>query len=71
MARSDFALRMLDYWNVQERDSLSVGPYLGNEWPLNCEMDVRLALAVLQTPLPGVDEVIQAQPCLDQKEEAC
>jgi dTDP-4-dehydrorhamnose reductase len=57
LSRADFALRMLDYWQVQPRDTLTIAPSDGR-WPLNCELDVRRAAAVLQTPLPGVDEVL-------------
>ncbi|MBK8904072.1 MAG: SDR family oxidoreductase [Anaerolineaceae bacterium] len=58
LSRADFALRMLDYWQVQPRDTLTIAPS-DNSWPLNCELDLRRATAVLQTPLPGVDEVLQ------------
>jgi dTDP-4-dehydrorhamnose reductase len=58
LSRADFALKMLDYWDVQERATLSVAPYTGSEWPLNCEMDVRLATAVLKTPLTTVAELL-------------
>lgn len=58
LSRSDFALKMLDYWDVQARATLSIAPYTGNEWPLNCEMDVSLATAVLKTPLTTVDELL-------------
>ncbi len=60
MSRADFGLRMLDYWGIPERNSLTIGPTNSPTWSLNCELDLRLATAVLHTPLPGVDEVLQA-----------
>ncbi|HID51041.1 MAG TPA: SDR family oxidoreductase [Anaerolineae bacterium] len=61
LSRADFALKMLDWWGINQRDTLHIGPSTGNQWPLNCELDLSLATAVLQTPLPGVDEVINVQ----------
>ena len=58
LSRADFALKMLDWWGIEPRDTLRIGPSTGSQWPLNCELDLSLAAAVLQTPLPGVDEVI-------------
>ncbi len=58
LSRADFALKMLDWWGIEPRDTLRIGPAAGSQWPLNCELDLSLAAAVLQTPLPGVDEVI-------------
>lgn len=57
LSRADFALSMLDYWQVQPRHTLTIAPSDGR-WPLNCELDLRRATAVLQTPLPGVTEVL-------------
>ncbi len=61
LSRSDFALKMLDWWRIDQRETLHIGPSTGSQWPLNCELDLSLATAVLQTPLPGVDEVIGGQ----------
>ncbi len=58
MNRADFGLRLLDWWGVTERSTLSVGPS-GNEWPLDCRLDLSLAQKTLATPLPGVDEVLR------------
>jgi len=57
VTRAEFALRMLDWWGIQERKTLTIGPGDGT-WPLDCRLDVGRAAAVLQTPLLGVDEVI-------------
>ncbi|MCP4420359.1 MAG: sugar nucleotide-binding protein [Chloroflexi bacterium] len=58
LTRAEFALKLLDYWQVQPRSTLSIGPATGNG-PLNCELDLRLATAVLETPLPGVTQTIE------------
>lgn len=59
ISRAEFALKMLDYWQIQPRDRLNVAPASGN-WPLNCELDLGRATAVLKTKLPGVDEVLKS-----------
>ncbi|MCA9956252.1 MAG: SDR family oxidoreductase [Anaerolineales bacterium] len=57
LSRAEFALRLLDYWQLQPRDTLTIAPSDGR-WPLNCELDLQRATAVLQTPLTGVDDVL-------------
>lgn len=59
LTRAEFALKLLDWWGISSRQTLTIGPSLGGQWPLNCELDLRRATAVLATPLPGVDEVCQ------------
>jgi dTDP-4-dehydrorhamnose reductase len=61
MSRAEFGLRMLDWWGIAERDSLTIGPSAGDKWPLDCELDLSRASAVLTTPLVGVDEVLMAR----------
>ena len=58
MSRADFALKLLDWWGVSERSTLTVGPS-GAEWPLDCRLDLSLAQNVLETPLLGFDEVLR------------
>ncbi len=58
MTRADFGRRLLDWWFVMERETLTFGPDESGQWPLNCEMDVTLAARLLRTPLLGVDEVL-------------
>lgn len=58
MTRAEFGLRLLDWWGVAERATLSLGPDESGRWPLDCEMDVSLAGRLLITPLSGVDEVL-------------
>ena len=57
MTRAEFALRMLDWWGVQDRGTLTMGPSDG-QWSLDCRLDVARATAVLTTPLSGVDDVL-------------
>ncbi len=58
LSRADFALKLLDYWQISPRRALAVAPSTGN-WPLNCVLDLERGTAVLKTPLPGVDQAIQ------------
>jgi dTDP-4-dehydrorhamnose reductase len=58
LTRAEFALKLLDFWNVQPRNSLTVAPSSGS-WPLNCEFNLDRATAVLQTPLPGIDQILK------------
>lgn len=59
MTRAAFSLKMLDYWDVTERDTLTVGPATSGNWPLDLTFDVGLGTAVLDTRLLSVDEVLQ------------
>jgi dTDP-4-dehydrorhamnose reductase len=59
MTRVAFGLRMLDWWGVTEHETLTLADDASGRWPLDCEMDVRLAERLLVTPLPGVDEVLR------------
>lgn len=58
MTRAAFGLRMLDWWGVATRETLSLGLDESGQWPLDCEMDVSRAAGLLRTPLWGVDEVL-------------
>lgn len=58
LSRAEFALRMLDWWQVTEREMLTIGPTTAGEWPLDCRLDLSLAMTLLSTPLWGVDEVL-------------
>lgn len=60
MTRAAFSLKMLDWWRISPRDTLRIGPSTGGQWPLDLTLDVGRATAVLQTPLPGVDAVLEA-----------
>ena len=58
MTRAEFGLRMLDWWGITERGTLTLGKDTSGCWPLDCEMDVGLAARLLSVPLLGVDEVL-------------
>lgn len=58
MTRAEFGLRMLEWWAVGERETLSIGEDDSGRWALDCEMDLSLARRTLRTPLPGVDDVL-------------
>lgn len=60
LSRAEFGLRMLNWWDVAERSTLSFGPGDGERWPADCTLDISRAQALLETPLPGVDEVLNA-----------
>lgn len=60
LTRANFGLRMLDWWQVRERESLNIGPS-DCAWPLDCELNLTLATNLLKTPLPGVDAVLAQQ----------
>lgn len=59
LTRADFGLKMLDWWGVASRDTLTIAPSLNDQWPLDCTLDLTRGTAVLQTPMPGVDDVLE------------
>lgn len=61
LSRAAFGVRMLDWWGITQRETLSFGPGDGERWPLDCTLDIALARKVLQTPLPGVDQALAVQ----------
>ena len=67
LPRADFALKMLDYWQVQPRTNITITP-AGSQWPLDCTLDLSRATAVLNTQLLGVDQVIQQTIAQDSTE---
>ncbi len=58
MSRAEFALKMLDWWGVTERETITIGPSIGGQWPLDCRLDLTLGTAVLNTPFLGVDALL-------------
>ena len=58
LSRAEFGQRMLDWWGVDRRETLGFGPSDPARCPLDCTLDIRRAQAMLQTLLPGVDEVL-------------
>ncbi|HSM58764.1 MAG TPA: SDR family oxidoreductase [Candidatus Sulfomarinibacteraceae bacterium] len=59
LSRAEFGLRMLDWWQIEARETLSFGPCDGERWPLDCTLDISRAGDLLQTSLPGVDDVLE------------
>jgi len=62
MSRSQFALKMLDWWQVSKRDTLQIGQADGTQWPLDLTLDLSRATAVLSTNNPGVDAILRQHP---------
>ncbi len=58
ISRATFGLRMLDYWQIATRDTLSHGTSDPSRWPQNTTLDISRASAELTTPLLGVDQVL-------------
>jgi dTDP-4-dehydrorhamnose reductase len=58
LTRAEFGLRMLDWWGIKERQFLTLGPSDHTKWPADCTYNLDQARQVLDTPLPGVDEVL-------------
>jgi dTDP-4-dehydrorhamnose reductase len=58
MSRADFGLRMLDWWQIEGRETLSLGESEPDRWPVDCTLDLTRAESMLETPLLGVDEVL-------------
>jgi dTDP-4-dehydrorhamnose reductase len=59
LTRAEFGLKLLDYWGVEPRGTLMIGPSTSGRWPLDCRLDLQLGTAVLHTPFLGVDEVLE------------
>ena len=58
MSRAEFGLRLLDYWGVAERATLTLAEDSSDRWPVDCALDVGRAAGLLRVPLLGVDEVL-------------
>jgi dTDP-4-dehydrorhamnose reductase len=57
MTRAEFGQKLLDWWAIEDRDTLRFGPS-DARWPRDCRLDTTLARQVLTTSLPGLDEVL-------------
>lgn len=57
VSRAYFGLKMLDWWGINRRDLVQVGPS-DPKWPLDTRLDLKLAKETLTTPLLGLDQVI-------------
>ena len=61
ISRAEFGLRMLDWWQIEERSTLVWGQSDADRWPADCTLNLSRAQSLLTTPLPGVDEVLWEQ----------
>lgn len=61
MSRAEFGLKLLGWWEIHDRASLTTGTSDPTQFPQDCRLDLTLAEATLKTPLLGVDEVFAAQ----------
>lgn len=59
MTRAAFGLRLLDWWGMTARETLTLAPDESGRWPLDCRMDVGMASRLLRVSLWGVDEVLE------------
>ena len=58
-SRADFGIKLLDWWGISSRETLSIGPTKA-EWPGDTRLDLTLAQEILDTPLLGFDAVLNA-----------
>lgn len=58
LTRAEFALRLLDWWGITERETLTTGLAEGGRWPLDCRLTLDRANSLLKTSLHGVDNVL-------------
>lgn len=65
LSRAAFGVKMLDWWGISRRKTLSFGPADGERWPLDCTLEIGRARQALRTPLPGVDDVLSVQERAD------
>jgi dTDP-4-dehydrorhamnose reductase len=61
LSRAEFGTRMLDWWQIEKRDTLNLAQSDPERWPVDCTFDLSLAQTVLATPLLGVDDVLSEQ----------
>ena len=61
MSRAEFGLKLLGWWEIHDRASLTTGTSDPTQFPQDCRLDLTLAESTLKTPLLGVDEVFAAQ----------
>jgi dTDP-4-dehydrorhamnose reductase len=59
LSRAEFGVRLLDFHRIQNRSTLRFGLGDPARWPSDVRLDVSRAVALLQTPLWGVDRVLQ------------
>lgn len=61
LTRADYALKLLDWWQFDERENLVIAPAPADApWPPNTTLTITRAKNLLQTPLRGVTETLRA-----------
>jgi dTDP-4-dehydrorhamnose reductase len=58
VSRAYFGLKMFDWWGIDGRDLVEVGPSV-SKWPLDTRLDLTVAKEILTTPLLGIDQVLE------------
>ena len=61
MSRAEFGMKLLRWWGYEQQDGLNFDLSSG-QWPKDCRLDIDLASQILETPLPGVDQVLGSKP---------
>jgi dTDP-4-dehydrorhamnose reductase len=62
LTRAEFALKLLDWWKVTERETLALGMAEDGRWPLDSRLILERASSLLKTPLYSVDDVLTNSP---------
>jgi len=57
MNRAELGLKLLGWWDIMERATLTTGTSDPEQFPQDCRLDLALAEQLLTTPMLGVDEV--------------
>ncbi len=61
MSRYEFGTALLRFHGISTEAVEAIPSPTGSQRPLNCTLDSSLARSLLETPLPGVDEVLSAR----------
>lgn len=60
ISRADYALKLLDWWQINKRDTLHIAPApVDAPWPPDTTLNINKALQLLKTPLPGVTKTLE------------
>lgn len=60
LTRADYALKLLDWWQFDERENLVIAPAPADApWPPNTTLTIDRAKNLLQTPLKGLTETLR------------
>ncbi len=59
LTRAQFSLRLLDWWQIKQRNGLTIAPSPTTQWPLNCQLNLQRAQSLLKSTLWGVDDILQ------------